>query len=67
MQDVIEDYFGHQRTSDKPSAEQFGYNDITIAVPRNIAPSVSSNTGGRYAKAKWFTVSDDPVKKCKKK
>ncbi len=33
MQDVIEDYFGHQRTqrgrSENPSAEQFGYNDLT--------------------------------------
>ena len=50
MQDVIEDYFGHQRTqrgrSDNPTAEQFGYNDLTIAVNRDIAPSVSGNTGG---------------------
>ena len=50
MQDVIEDYFGHQRTqrgrSDNPSAKQFGYNDLTIAVKRDIAPSVSGNTGG---------------------
>ena len=71
MQDVIEDYFGHQRTqrgrSDNPTAEQFGYNDLTIAVKRDIAPSVSGNTGGRYGKAKWYTVSDDPVKKRKKK
>ena len=71
MQDVIEDYFGHQRTqrgrSDNPSAKQFGYNDLTIAVKRDIAPSVSGNTGGRYGKAKWYTVSDDPVKKRKKK
>jgi hypothetical protein len=33
MQDVIEDYFGHQITqqgrSDNPSAKQFGYNDLT--------------------------------------
>ncbi len=50
MQDVIEDYFGHQRTqrgrSDNPSAQQFGYNDMTIAAKRDIAPSVSGNTGG---------------------
>jgi hypothetical protein len=54
MQDVIEDYFGHQRTqrgkSDKPSAKQFGYNDLTIAVKRDIAPSVSGNTGGDMAR-----------------
>lgn len=35
MQDVLEDYFGHQRaregSSDSPSTQQFGYNDLTIA------------------------------------
>ena len=71
MQDVIEDYFGNQRTqrgrSDNPSAEQFGYNDLTIAVKGDIAPSVSGNAGGRYGKAKWYTVSDEPVKKRQKK
>ena len=70
-QDGIEDYFGLQRTqrgrSDNPTAEQFGYNDLTIAGKRDIAPSVSSNTGGRYGKPKWYSVSDDPVKKRKKK
>ncbi len=40
MQDVIEDYFGHQRTqrgrSDIcPSVQQFGYNDMTIAAKSN--------------------------------
>ena len=45
---------------------QFGNNDLTIAVKRGIAPSVSGNTGGQYGKAKWYTVSDDPVKKRKK-
>ena len=34
MQDVIEDYFGHQRTqrgrSDNPTAEQFGYNELLL-------------------------------------
>ena len=33
MQDVLEDYFGHQRSkggrSDNPTAQQFGYNDLT--------------------------------------
>ncbi|CAB4020105.1 Hypothetical predicted protein [Paramuricea clavata] len=56
MQDVIEDYFGHQGTqrgrSDNPSAEQFGYNKLTIAVKRDIVTSVSGNTGGQYGKAK---------------
>ena len=56
MQDVIEDYFGRQRTvrgrPDNPSAQQFGYNDLTIAAKRDIAPSESGNTGGRYEKEK---------------
>ena len=42
MQDVLEDYFGHQRArggrSDNPTAQQFGYNDLTIASQRDIAP-----------------------------
>ncbi len=71
MQDVIEDYFKHQRTqrgrSDNPSAQQFSYNDMTIVAKRDIAPSVSGNTGGRYGKAKWYTVSDKPVEKRKTK
>ena len=41
MQDVLEDYFGHQREkgrrSDNPTAQQFGYNDLTIASQRGIA------------------------------
>ena len=36
MQDVLEDYFGHQRAkggrADNPSAYEFGYNDLTIAA-----------------------------------
>ena len=42
MQDVLEDYFGHQRAkggrSDNPTAQQFGYSDLTIAAQRDIAP-----------------------------
>ena len=52
--------------SDNPSAQQFGYNDLTIAAQRDIAPTVRGNTGGRYGAAKWCTVSEDPVKKRKK-
>lgn len=36
MQNVLEDYFGHQRAkghmSDSPSAHEFGYGDLTIGV-----------------------------------
>ena len=44
MQDVIEDYFGHQRAkggprSDNPTVQQFGYNDLTIAAQRHCTSS----------------------------
>ena len=70
MQDVLEDYFGHQRSkggrSDNPTAQQFGYNDLTIAAQRDIAPVIRGNVGGRYEKKKWVNVSDEPVHKRKK-
>ena len=70
MQDVLEDYFGHQQAkggrSDNPTAQQFGYNDLTIASQRDIAPVLRGNGGGRYKKQKWNVVSDVPVKKRKK-
>ena len=56
MQDVLEDYFGHQREegrrSDNPTAQQFRYNDLTIAAQRDIAPVIRGNVGGRYEKVK---------------
>lgn len=71
MQDVVEDYFGHQRgkggRSDNPTAQQFGYNDLTIAAQRDIAPVIRGNVGGRYGKEKWYKVSNEPVKKRQKK
>ena len=71
MQDIVEDYFGHQRAkggrSDNPTAYQFGYNDLTIAAQRHIAPVVRGNVGGRYGKEKWYKVSEEPVHKRKKK
>ena len=71
MQDVIDDYFGHQRykgrKSDNPSAQQFGYNELTIAAQRDIAPVIRGNVGGRYDKKKWYQVSEEPVKKRQKK
>ena len=70
MQDVLEDYFGHQWAkggcSDNPTAQQFGYNDLTIAAHRDIAPVLRGNVGGRYEKQKWHQVSEEPVKKRKK-
>ena len=70
MQDVLENYFGHQRSkggrSDNPTAQQFGYNDLTIAAQRDIAPVIRGNVGGRYENKKWVKVSDEPVHKRKK-
>jgi hypothetical protein len=69
MQDVLEDYFGHQRAkggrADNPRAYELGYNDLTIAAQRDIAPVVGGNVGGRYDKTKWYNVSDEPVEKGK--
>ena len=71
MQDVLDDYFGHQLVkggrADNPSAYEFGYNDLTIAAPRNIAPVVRGNVGGCQEKKKCFSLSDEPVEKRKKK
>ena len=71
MQDVLEDYFGHQRAkggrSDNPTAQQFGYNDLTIASQRDIAPVIRGKVGGRYEVKKWQVVSEEPVKKHAKK
>ena len=33
--------------SDNPTAQQFGYNDLTIATQRYIAPVIRGNVGGR--------------------
>ena len=70
MQDVLEDYFGHQCSkggwSDNLTAQQFGYNDLTIAAQRDIAPVIRGNVGGRYEKKKWVKVSDELVHKRKK-
>ena len=69
MQDVIEDYFGHQREkgrrSDNPTAQQFGYSDLPIASQCDIAPVARGNVGGRYEKTKWLNVSEEPVPKRK--
>ena len=62
MQDVLEDYFRHQREkarrSDNPTTQLFGYNDLTIAAQRDIAPVIRGNFGGRYEKDKWHKVSE---------
>ena len=71
-QNDLEEYFGYQRAqgrrSDNPSAAEFGYNDMRIAVWRDIAPStVEGNVAGRHygKRQKWFSVSDEPLPKRK--
>ena len=71
MQDVLVDYFGHQRArdgrSDNPTAQQFCYKDLTIASQRDIAPVIRGNVWDRYQVKKWQVVSEEPVKKRAKK
>lgn len=63
----MEDYLGHQKSqggkSDNSTAQQFGYNDLTIAAQRDVAPVIRRNVEGRYEKEKWYQVSKEPVKK----
>lgn len=72
-QDPLEEYFGHQRArgrySDNPTVQSFGYNDLTIAAQRDIAPVVRGNVAGRHKGkgSKWFVVSDEPLPKRKHK
>ena len=68
-QDVVEEYFGRQRSfgrrNDNPSMYQFGYNANTIRMQRSIAP-VTGNTKGAHKQKRrvsWFTVDDQPLKK----
>jgi hypothetical protein len=71
-QDPLEEYFGHQRArgrfSDNPTVQSFGYNDLTIAAQRSIAPVVRGNVSGRHEgkSSKWFAVSDEPLPKRKR-
>ena len=64
MQDVLEEYFGYQRArgrrSDNPTAQEFGYNDITINMQRTIKPK--GNVHGRN-QGHWVEVSDEPLPK----
>ena len=73
-QDLLEEYFGHQRSSrggysDNPTVQSFGYNDLTIAAQRSIAPVVRGNVMGRHKgeSSKWVVVSEEPLPKRKRK
>jgi hypothetical protein len=71
-QDPLEEYFGHQRArgrfSDNPTLQAFGYNDLTIAAQRGIAPVIRGNVSGRHdgKKSKWYAVSEEPLPKRKR-
>jgi hypothetical protein len=71
-QDPLEEYFGHQRArgrfSDNPTLQSFGYNDLTIAAQRGIAPVVRGNVSGRHEgkSSKWYAISEEPLPKRKK-
>ena len=70
--DPLEEYFGHQRArgrfSDNPTLQAFGYNDLTIAAQRGIAPVIRGNVSGRHdgKKSKWYAVSEEPLPKRKR-
>ena len=73
-QDLLEEYFGHQQSSrggysDNPTVQSFGYNDLTIAARRSIAPVVRGNVMGRHKgeSSKWVVVSEEPLPKRKRK
>ena len=69
-QDPVEEYFGSQRKlgrrCDNPDLAQFGFNDNTIRIQRNVS-CTSGNTRGRYDKKRsWEEISHDPVPKRKR-
>ena len=70
-QDILEEYFGNQRAqgrrSDNPDLQSFGYNDNASKVKRFISHT-SGNTRGKYnRKRAWESVSDEKLKKRKRK
>lgn len=66
-QDSVENYFGVQRSlyrrSDNPDLKQFGYNNNTIQIQRNVSHT-SGNTRGRFDKKRaWESISNDKIPK----
>ena len=57
MQDVLEVTLDtkEKEGEDRTTAQQFGYNDLTIATQQDIAPVIRGNVGGRCEKVKWHT------------
>ena len=71
-QDVVEEYFGRQRSqerrNDNPKLYQFGYNDNAIRVHCIITPVMGNTRGTRKGKRKpcWDNVDNTPLQKRKK-
>ena len=70
-QDPLEEYFGNQNKiggrSENPDIFQFGYNDNTTRIQRNVSHS-SGNTHGRYDRThSWENITNDTVAKRKSK
>eukprot|EP00112_Aurelia_sp_Birch-Aquarium-sp1_P011130 Seg2347.6 transcript_id=Seg2347.6/GoldUCD/mRNA.D3Y31 product="Transposable element P transposase" protein_id=Seg2347.6/GoldUCD/D3Y31 len=72
-QDVVEEYFGRQRSlgrrSDNPSVWQFGYNANTIRMQRSVAPVTGNTKGGHIQKrhVSWEKVDETPLNEKSKK
>ena len=70
-QDPLEEYFSNQRKiggrSENPDIFQFGYNDNTMRIQRNVSHS-SGNIHGRYdRKRSWKNITNDAAPKRKSK
>lgn len=68
-QDVVEEYFGRQRSlgrrNDNPTIYQFGYQANTIRMQRSVVP-VTGNTKGSHKQKRrvsWKVVDEEPLSK----
>ena len=70
-QDILEEYFGHQRAlgrrNDNPNYYQFKYQANTLAKQRQLHNKKTGNTGGRSRKKKKYSwdgpINNEPMKK----
>ena len=66
-QDALEEHFENQRKigrrSENPDAKEFGYNDNTIRIQRNVSHT-SGNTRGQFGRKRpWDNVTNEKVPK----
>ena len=67
LQDILEEYFGHQRMlgcrTDNPTVHQFGYNANALRIQKDVS-RISGNTRGRFDDTKaCHNVSAEPADK----